>query len=252
MHKSKQENPEFEAKGISVKVDETGKVSAVIAQLGVEDHDGDIVESTAFKSGQEVAMVWSHDWSQPVGKGVITTTLTEAIFEGQFFMDTDAGMEAYKTVKAMGDLQEWSWGFHTIKSQWEELGGDHWVRHLMATEVYEVSPVLKGAGIGTRTLAIKGRQTLDAQIKAIIESVDLLGERVRSLKGLREDEGRGMSVERMNEVKALATQLRDAAETLEKSIEVEPSAVDVKTEFLRFQQFKMLQTAAGKVTENGN
>jgi HK97 family phage prohead protease len=254
MHKSKQENPEFESKGISVKVDETGNVSAVIAQLGVEDHDGDIVEATAFKNGQEVAMVWSHDWSQPVGKGVIKTTLTEAIFEGQFFMDTDAGLEAYKTVKAMGDLQEWSWGFHTVKSQWEEIGGDHWVRHLLATEVYEVSPVLKGAGIGTRTLAIKGRQTLDAQIKAIIESVDLLGERVRSLKGLREDEGRGMSVERMNDIKALAAQLRDAAETLEKSIVVEASSsdIDVNKEFLRFQQFKLLQTGAGKVTENGN
>jgi len=254
MSKPKQENPEFEFKNVKAVVDETGKISMVFATFGVEDHDGDIVEKSAFIDGQAVAMVWSHDWSEIVAKGVIVVTETEAIFEGQFFMDTLAGQEAYKTVKAMGDLMEYSWGFRTTKSIWEEREKEHWVRHIVSTEVYEVSPVLKGAGIGTRTLAIKGRQTLDAQIKAIVESVDLLGERVRSLKGLREDEGRGMSVERMNEVKGLAAQLRDAAEALEKSIlQDEPDLKKgLQTEFLRFQQFKLLQTGAGKVTENGN
>ena len=246
MKKLQQENPEFELKKISVKVDEAGKVSAAIATFGVEDYDGDIVEPTAFKSGQEVAMVWSHDWSEPVGKGVIVTTATEAVFEGQFFMETIAGMEAYKTVKAMENLQEWSWGFHTVKSTWQQVEDERMIRHLVETDVYEVSPVLKGAGIGTRTLAIKGRQTLDAQIKAILEAVDLLGERVRSVKGLREEEGRGLSNERMAEVKELAGQLRDAAEELEKSILEDAPQINMQHEFLRFQQFKLLQSGAGK------
>lgn len=247
MPKTKQtENPEFELKKISVKVDEAGKVSAAIATFGVEDYDGDIVEPTAFKSGQEVAMVWSHDWSEPVGKGVIVTTATEAVFEGQFFMETIAGMEAYKTVKAMENLQEWSWGFHTVKSTWEQVEDERMIRHLVETDVYEVSPVLKGAGIGTRTLAIKGRQTLGAQIKAILEAVDLLGERVRSVKGLREEEGRFLSNERMAEVKELARQLRDAAEELEKSIQINANPIEVQKEFLRFQKFRSLQNGAGK------
>lgn len=248
MYKSKQENPEFEFKKIQFKVDEAGKVSASIATFGVVDHDGDVVESTAFKEGQEVAMVWSHDWSNPIGKGVIHVSSTEAVFEGSFFMETDAGLEAYKTVKAMENLQEWSWGFHTVKSTWEEVEKEM-IRHLVETEVYEVSPVLKGAGIGTRTLAIKGRSSLGEQIKSILEAVDLLGERVRSVKGLREGEGRGLSNERMNEVKELAGQLRSAADDLEKSIVTEnqqPTAADVTKEFLRFQQFKMLQNGAGK------
>jgi HK97 family phage prohead protease len=248
MYKSKFENPEIEHKTVKAVVDETGKISMVFATFGVEDHDGDIVEKSAFVNGQNVAMVWSHDWSEMVAKGVITTTETEAIFEGQFFMDTAAGSEAYKTVKAMGELMEYSWGFHTTKSTWEEVEKDHWVRHIIETEVYEVSPVLKGAGIGTRTLAIKGRQTLDAQIKSIVEAVDLLGERVRSLKGLREDEGRGMSVERMNEVKGLAAQLRDAAEVLEKSILVNAGAEkEARQEYAKFIQLESRRLGVGKV-----
>lgn len=230
----------IEFKKINLKADESGSVSAVIAQFGVVDLDGDIVEPTAFKNGQEVAIVWSHDWSEPVGKGAISVTETEAIFNGSFFMETQAGQEAYKTVKAMGDLQEWSWGFHTITATWEQRE-DQMIRHLVETEVYEVSPVLKGAGIGTRTLMLKNGKVADLplrqEIQAVIESVDSLGERVRSLKGLREEEGREISEERMNEVKELSKRLRDAAEMLEKSIVMEAPKTEVIKEYVKFQNF---------------
>ena len=38
----------------------------------------------------------------------------QGVFDGGFFLETDAGLEAYKTVKAMGTLQEWSWGFRVV------------------------------------------------------------------------------------------------------------------------------------------
>jgi HK97 family phage prohead protease len=242
-----QENPEFESKSIQFKVDESGKVSATIATFGVIDSDYDIVEPSAFKSGQEVAMVWSHDWSNPVGKGLITVTQTEAIFEGSFFMETVAGQEAYKTVKAMGTLQEWSWGFHTVKSSLEEQE-ERMIRHLIETEVYEVSPVLKGAGIGTRTLMLKGRQSLETQVKAVVEAVDSLGERVRSLKGLRKEQGREISEERVEELKGLVTNLREGADELEKVITPEPETpvVDPKVEFNKFLSFEARQNGVGK------
>jgi hypothetical protein len=176
---------------------------------------------------------------------VIQTTATEAVFSGNFFMDTSAGQEAYKTVKAMGDLQEWSWGFHTVKSTWEEIEQDM-IRHLVETEVYEVSPVLKGAGIGTRTLAIKSRQTLEAQITAALETVDSLGERVRSLKGLRAEEGREISEERRTEIKGLADKLRQGADALEKSVAVEPT-IDVQKEKNKFLYSEALRNGVGKV-----
>lgn len=237
---------ESEFKKISLKVGESGSVSAVIAQFGVIDHDGDIVEPTAFKSGQEVAMAWSHDWSELVGKGMITVTATEAIFNGSFFMDTQAGMEAYKTVKAMGDLQEWSWGFHTVKSTWEQRE-EQMIRHLVETDVYEVSPVLKGAGIGTRTLAIKGKTSLEAQIKDAHEVVDSLGARLHALKELRQtDGGREISQERREEVKALVKGLRDTADELEKSIVQEAPKSEVLKEYAKFQAFIARQNGVGE------
>ena len=54
----------------------------------------------------------------------------------------------------MGDLQEWSYGFDIVKAksgQFEERD----VRFLEKLLVHEVSPVLLGAGIGTRTLSAK-------------------------------------------------------------------------------------------------
>lgn len=253
--KKQLENPEFESKKIQFKVDEAGKVSASIATFGVIDADYDIVEASAFKNGQEVAMVWSHDWSNPVGKGLISVTAREAIFEGSFFMETQAGQEAYKTVKAMGALQEWSWGFHTVKSSWEEQE-ERMIRHLIETEVYEVSPVLKGAGIGTRTLMLKGTRkslSLETEIKVVLEAVDSLGERVRSLKGLRKEDGRGISVERSEELKGLAADLRKSADDLEEVVKPEietPDAEAVKNaaqvEFNKFLNFEARQNGVGK------
>jgi hypothetical protein len=71
-----------------------------------------------------------------------------------FFLDTTAGLDAYRTVKAMGDLQEWSWGFRVTDADYGEMDGAT-VRYIKGAELYEVSPVLVGANRDTATLAIK-------------------------------------------------------------------------------------------------
>ena len=75
-------------------------------------------------------------------------------------MDTEAGKEAYKLAKAMGDLQEWSFGFrindYEVKGYMEEgMEDEIEARYLKDLTVYEVSPVLVGANRETYTLAIK-------------------------------------------------------------------------------------------------
>lgn len=134
--------------------DDEGRVTALFSTFGIVDRDGDIVEAGAFTHGQPVPLVWGHDWKQPVGRGVIHTESTGAVFDGRFFLETQAGREAYQTVKAMGDLQQYSWGFQILDSEMSERDGQP-VRVIKRAEVFEVSPVLIGAGIGTRTLAIK-------------------------------------------------------------------------------------------------
>ena len=109
-------------------------------------------------------MVWAHKWDMPIGKGQISQDNDKATFKGQFFMDTESGKEAYNLVKAMGDLQQWSFGFKVDDSEYGKLKKDgeeeQYVRYLKGLTVYEVSPVLVGANQETYTMAIKSNTEL--------------------------------------------------------------------------------------------
>ena len=93
---------------VEFKDEATGTVQAAFSVFNTIDSDGDVVKPSAFKDGQAVPMTWSHKWDQPIGKGTVKVGRKQAVFDGHFFLDTQAGMEAYKTVKNMGALQEWS------------------------------------------------------------------------------------------------------------------------------------------------
>ena len=140
-----------------------GEVKAVFSVFNNIDSDGDVVLPGAIKSGfnsGDVPMVWAHKWDMPIGKGKIKQDNDMATFEGKFFMDTESGKEAYNLVKSMGDLQQWSFGFRVMDSEYGKFKKDandegEDVRYLKDLEVYEVSPVLVGANQETFTMAIK-------------------------------------------------------------------------------------------------
>ena len=141
------ESKNFEFKAID---DEKGSVEAVFSVFNKLDTDGDVVLPSAIKSGfkdDQVPMVFAHKWDQPIGKGVITSDDEKATFRGNFFMDTEAGKEAYKLAKAMGDLQEWSFGFkindYEVKGYIsEEMEEEVEARYPKDLTVYEVSQYL--------------------------------------------------------------------------------------------------------------
>ena len=143
--------------------DEKGSVEAVFSVFNNVDTDGDVVLPGSIKSGfkdNQVPMVFAHKWDQPIGKGVITSDDSKATFTGSFFMETEAGREAYNLAKEMGDLQEWSFGFRindyeSGKFKKDGMDDEIDVRFLKDLEVFEVSPVLVGANRQTYTLAIK-------------------------------------------------------------------------------------------------
>ena len=81
-----------------------------------------------------------------------------AILEGEFFLDTTAGSDTFKTVKNLGPLGEWSFSLHDVVSERGTWKGEP-ANLLKSIRVKEVSPVLMGAGINTRTLAAKSRHT---------------------------------------------------------------------------------------------
>jgi len=169
--------------------EETGTVEAVFSVFNEIDSDNDVVLPKSIRSGygdKGVAMVWGHDWKNIIGKGKIIQDDNKALFKGSFNMNTLAGKEAYETVKAMGDLQQWSFGFEVLDSEvgmFSKDGGEEKeVRYLKDLKVWEVSPVMVGANQNTHTVAVKNAEqemeTNDKEIKNEIKSTDIEVEEV--------------------------------------------------------------------------
>ena len=174
--------------------DEKGSVEAVFSVYNTLDTDGDVVIPGAIKSGfknNQVPMVFAHKWDQPIGKGVIDTDDDKATFRGSFFMETEAGKEAYNLAKEMGDLQEWSFGFRINDYEvapFQKDGQDEVdVRYLKDLEVFEVSPVLVGANRETYTLAIKSGE------EAVYESSNLEEEKAAIATDMFDNPGEAMN-----------------------------------------------------------
>ena len=157
---------------------EPGEFEAVFATLNVIDLDNDVTVPGAFTEDEAVRIAaWGHNWGTlPVGKGNIREEDDQAIARGKFFLQTAAGKEHYETVKALGELQEWSYGFDIVDEEPGEFEGKT-VNFLKKLTVHEVSPVMLRAGIGTHTTDIKAlKDALEGEGKeeALQELHDLL------------------------------------------------------------------------------
>ena len=166
---------------LELKEETEGKVSAVFSVFNSLDSDGDIVLPGSIKSGFKsgsVPMVWAHKWDMPIGKGSIDSDGDKATFNGEFFMDTESGKEAYKIVKNMADMQQWSFGYRVNDAERGKIGeGDEEkdARFLKDLTVFEVSPVLVGANQDTYTMAIKSNEELLKEIVGTDEEKAVLG-----------------------------------------------------------------------------
>jgi len=155
----------------SVEVKDAGKgtVSCVFSTLEpVIDSDNDVTRKGAFGVQDVVISAYGHkSWEGllPVGRGRIYEHGNEAVMEGRFFLDTAAGRETFHVVKELGTLGQWSYGFDVVRFSNGTQDG-RTVRFLEQLKVHEVSPVLVGAGVGTRTLTAKSAN-LDAELRAI-------------------------------------------------------------------------------------
>lgn len=145
---------------VEIKDADRGIVEAVFSTFNVIDKDGDVTLPGAFQDGATVPVsAYGHtSWEGrlPVGYATIRQSDTEAVARSQFFMDTQHGADTFRTVKALHErgLGEWSYGYDPVDAYPGELSGRS-VRFLRKQLVHEVSPVLVGAGVGTRTLSAK-------------------------------------------------------------------------------------------------
>lgn len=147
-------------------VDEAGSGLARIAQLSAVDSDGDTYAPGAFAwkegGGQWVSMLPAHDRrAMPLGKAWLYEDADWALARFYLNLATQAGKDWHETLKfdlAKGKpVQEWSYGFDVVDMDYQQRGADR-VRVLKRLDVDEISPVLRGAGVGTGTIAIKSAE----------------------------------------------------------------------------------------------
>ncbi len=192
-----------ERKSFEIKLNDEGVGLAKIATLSAVDHDGDTYAKGAF-GDQPVQVLDGHAWNgTPLGKGRVFEKGDEAFVEFKLNLDTVAGKDWHAALKfdlANGKpIQEWSYGFRVLESQEETRDGKR-VRVLEKLDVFEVSPVVKGAGVGTGTVAIKSNQTFEDQIDTVISEIDDITRRANQIADLRESEGRKFSKDRLGQV----------------------------------------------------
>ncbi len=151
--------------GLEVKAAEKGEAVVRFAMLGgPPDLDGDIIAPGAIGRQRVKVSSYGHtSWggSLPVGVGETRESGNAAIADLRFFLNTQHGRDHWETVKGLGDLQEYSFGFDVEDagepSPEERKAGAK--RVLKRLRVFEISPVLRAAGRDTATLAMKAQCT---------------------------------------------------------------------------------------------
>ena len=231
-------------KPIKAEYGDEGSIRLVFATLNVIDSQGDVTMPGAFTDGAEVlisAYGHSSSWGSalPVGKGSIREVGDQAIFEGQFFLDTEDGQKNYQTVKNVGPLQEFSYGYDPVKRSFGEFEGRD-VRFLEQVKVYEVSPVLLGAGVGTRILDIKdgadaSRGRFVDHIEGVLDDARDLVERAKSIREKRKEKDRDLSDERKGQLVKAAGEFKNLAQELD-AMTQEPVTIDASALFLQSQR----------------
>lgn len=182
---------------VEIKDAAKGEVEAVFATIGVIDKDNDVTNKGAFTDGAAVRIsAFGHkSWegALPVGSGTIQEVGNEAVFKGRFFMNTAAGRDTFEVCKEMsqdgGPGMEWSYGFKVDDSEQGTHDGKS-VRFLKQMTVHEVSPVMIGAGVNTRTV---GTKSLNEELAETVVAVKAAVESAKRVVALRAENGKELS-----------------------------------------------------------
>ena len=144
-----------------------GKLKAKVGTLEVVDKHNDMIMKGAIGRQQVALSAFGHrSWMDraPVGKGEIYEEGNDIIFEGDFFLDMPEAVSTFASIKGLGDLQQYSWSLEQIKystteySEDEESNSNGPIYKITKVKVREVSPVLRGASIDTRTISVKSEE----------------------------------------------------------------------------------------------
>ena len=157
-------------------MDEAGKGLARIAILSAVDNDGDTYLPGAF-SWKEGGSQWcsilpAHDRrATPLGKARVYEEGDAAFAEMHFNLSIPEAKSWHSAIMfdlAKGrSVQEYSYGYELVDYEYQ-VRGDARVRLFKKVDVNEVSPVLKGAGVGTGTISMKSAALKDDHFASLL------------------------------------------------------------------------------------
>lgn len=124
---------------------------------GEKDSYGDVVVKGAFSKSikerkQDIFFLNQHNWNQPHGKfNILTEDSRGLYFESEKLIDTTYSSDVLKLYEA-GIIKEHSFGYNTIKSDFNK---EKDIRYLKELKLYEGSNVTIGANRNTPFLGMK-------------------------------------------------------------------------------------------------
>ncbi len=198
------------------KADHPGTFTARLATLDKLDHDFDVTKPGAFPDGK-TAQVSSYNHSAarsaiaPIGIAKIRVEGSSVFVDGEFNLEMELAQQTYQSLlfaKEHGVVTEWSYGFIATEFSFGMHEGIQ-VRFLEKLDVFEISPVLKGAGVDTETLLLKSNQPYQEHVETVVAAVSQLVQRGKSLAEFRSKDGRTLSKSALQQLKDLGEELEE-------------------------------------------
>lgn len=171
-----------------------GEFKAIVSAFGNVDHMGDKVMDTAFddslkswvSSGDDIPVVWSHDWGNPFAHiGGIDPRSAKAIpgvglavtgripFKDEFGNDLPFAKQVYSLMKRRL-VKEFSFGYEIM----DERPGKDRSNELWKLNLIEAGPTLKGMNPNTELLGVKAeleQASEIGQLKARVAALEKTG-----------------------------------------------------------------------------
>lgn len=230
---------------------ENGEVVVAFSQTDAVDRDSDYTFPDFLENpGARVPIspyghgIWPQKGAKlPVGKGDIKEEGGWAVLRGAFFMNTEGGREHYETVKAMGDDQQWSYGYD-VTAKADPPSNVKARRGIKKAKVFEVSPVFLGAQNATHTMAIKSASEDLAELlgetdgalaaleegllaglpfaemsERVLHGIEAFTKRTEAIAEIRVKEGRALSTARLTELQSHRDALAAGVAAINKLLE---------------------------------
>ena len=158
----------------------TGIVTGYFSQFNSIDLDGDVIMPGAFtktiaergpdSSKPEIAYLWQHDTTKPLGKLLVLREDNFGLYFEAKMSDTTWGEDALKLYRD-GVITQHSIGYQVIKSVETTMDMEEEVEAIYEVKLWEGSAVTFGANPNTPFTGFKSAEEREDRIKTLVKAI---------------------------------------------------------------------------------